>query len=137
MEFGHTIMSPIAPNNPGAGEEAQLHEFLIKKLYVLFFMTSTKHIYNQIRYNGEHPLEYEDIVSGRGLVATYEWAVQGHDEAPKNLNAAEIVEHAFKVCDIKKKILLFFFTPFFFVGATVTLRHKGFDAPLQIFDANR
>lgn len=79
MEFGHTLISPIAPSNPGASDEAKLNEYLSDKIY-----------------NKEHVPEYEDIVSGRGLVSTYDCVAQGHDDAAKGLSAHEIVEHAFK-----------------------------------------
>jgi len=41
-------------------------------------------------YKGKYYLEYEDIVSGRGLVHLYNWIVSDKPDAPKDLTAKTI-----------------------------------------------
>ena len=90
------------------------------------------------RYQNKHTIEYEDIVSGRGLEATYEWAALGHEDAPKTLKAHEIVAQALKVafCFVETKQrtsikkLTHLFTPF--VGTSITKRSEGLEFALHL-----
>jgi glucokinase len=55
MEFGHALYSPVA--DPAKKEEEErLAAYLSRTLY-----------------SGKHAIEYEDIVSGRGVLAVYQW----------------------------------------------------------------
>jgi glucokinase len=60
MEFGHALYSP-ATDPSKKDEEDRLAAYLSKTLY-----------------SGKHAIEYEDIVSGRGVLAVYQWITAEH-----------------------------------------------------------
>ncbi|ELR23790.1 group A glucokinaselike, putative, partial [Acanthamoeba castellanii str. Neff] len=59
-------------------------------------------------YSGKHAIEYEDIVSGRGVLAVYQWITAEHKEAAKYESAEEISTAAFREdpCPFATKALL-------------------------------
>ncbi|KAL6064298.1 putative Group A glucokinaselike [Balamuthia mandrillaris] len=80
MEFGHVAISPVGPANAAYAEETRLLEYISEKLY-----------------NKEHAIEYEDIVSGRGLAITYKWVLDEanvQDESLRSLDAGKIAKNA-------------------------------------------
>eukprot|EP01087_Luapelamoeba_hula_P016198 TRINITY_DN4972_c0_g1_i1.p1 TRINITY_DN4972_c0_g1~~TRINITY_DN4972_c0_g1_i1.p1 ORF type:complete len:432 (+),score=89.90 TRINITY_DN4972_c0_g1_i1:27-1298(+) len=81
-ENGHTLVTSTAPENKLYAEETSFIKFLSAKLY-----------------NSAHSAEYEDVVSGRGLEAAYEWVAQQPEYAasgdfPRILDAAQIAAAA-------------------------------------------
>jgi glucokinase len=77
MEFGHTTVSLIGTHNMAFKEEFELVASLSQQLY-----------------KSKHMLEYEDIVSGRGLLATYNVLTANTPEAKKHVEPEDIATSA-------------------------------------------
>nr|UQE87402.1 glucokinase [Acanthamoeba castellanii] len=90
MEFGHALYSPVT-DPAKKDEEDRLAAYLSKTLY-----------------SGKNAIEYEDIVSGRGVLAVYQWITAEHKEAAKYESAEEISAAAFREdpCPFATKALL-------------------------------
>jgi glucokinase len=76
-ENGHSTVSTLGPDHPGYAEELSFLNFLSKKLY-----------------HGKHFIEWEDICSGRGLLACYQYVILNHPAADSTLDAATISKKA-------------------------------------------
>src|SRR5690625_1044425 len=93
MEFGHSLVSPSQPG-PLHDEEERLTAYISQKLY-----------------DNKQAVEYEDIVSGRGLEITYQWVVSElekenkADGVPRDLNASAIA-NASLVCFQQKENMI-------------------------------
>ena len=48
-------------------------------------------IYTHNSYNNEYALEYEDLVSGRGVVDLYKWVTHNKPDAPQEPTAVESI----------------------------------------------
>jgi len=98
LEFGHTLISPLGKNHPERDLDSRLSDYLSEKLY-----------------EGKYTAEQEDIVSGRGLSAVYNFLVKDLSNTPSGLNPVEIVvaattqpvnEYALKALQIHYKQLI-------------------------------
>eukprot|EP01117_Protostelium_nocturnum_P006952 TRINITY_DN2493_c0_g1_i2.p1 TRINITY_DN2493_c0_g1~~TRINITY_DN2493_c0_g1_i2.p1 ORF type:complete len:431 (-),score=114.81 TRINITY_DN2493_c0_g1_i2:180-1472(-) len=76
-ENGHSTVSTVGPSHPNYDSEVSFINYLGEKLY-----------------NGKHAIEWEDICSGRGLLACYEYVTRNHPSADKSLDAASISKRA-------------------------------------------
>jgi len=90
MEFGHALYSP-SKDPAKREEEERLTAYLSETLYA-----------------GKHAIEYEDIVSGRGVLAVYKWLTKDDKEAAVLTSTEEIGTAAFRdpPCPYATKALL-------------------------------
>jgi len=95
IEYGHATIPPLGLDNPDRESDLKLLDYLSKTLY-----------------DGKHAPEYEDVVSGRGLVSVYNFLVKDIPGSPA-LNAGEIAagaaagdKHALKAVEIHYRILV-------------------------------
>jgi glucokinase len=64
LEGGHMLLNTVGVNHALYAEEQDLLQFVGRKLY-----------------DGKYTLEFEDFVSGRGVLALYNWTTKDHPEA--------------------------------------------------------
>lgn len=104
LESGHSQFHPLGEAHPRSAEEKDMMSFLSQDIY-----------------GGKHSLEYEDIVSGRGLERLYRWAAKYHEvENPPALTPLEISEAALKgECKHCEKALRYHYL--YLARASVTL----------------
>jgi len=96
IEYGHAIVPPLGTTNKSRAIDQQLLDYLSVTLY-----------------GGKQAAEYEDIVSGRGLAAVYDYLVKDVSDVPRGLNTAEIAKaatagnlYALKAVEIHYRILV-------------------------------
>eukprot|EP00727_Mastigamoeba_balamuthi_P006943 m51a1_g287 putative glucokinase (373) ;mRNA; r:330668-332148 len=77
MEIGHVLLPSLGTATPSYAADESLIKYLGEKLY-----------------NGKHGVEYEDICSGRGLVAVYAWLLTTGKSAPALDDAGKIAHAA-------------------------------------------
>eukprot|EP01104_Vermistella_antarctica_P013597 TRINITY_DN4143_c0_g1_i1.p1 TRINITY_DN4143_c0_g1~~TRINITY_DN4143_c0_g1_i1.p1 ORF type:complete len:389 (+),score=77.57 TRINITY_DN4143_c0_g1_i1:26-1168(+) len=77
LEAGHTIMTPYGKKATSYEEQNDMFTYLGQQLY-----------------DGKQCLEFEDICSGRGLVACYGWLARDKPELLKNVTAKDVVDRA-------------------------------------------
>jgi len=76
-EFGHVQIPPVGAGHPDRERDVKLNDYLSKLLY-----------------EGNYGPEFEDVVSGRGLLYVYTFLTQGVAGAPQITHPSEIVEAA-------------------------------------------
>eukprot|EP01111_Echinosteliopsis_oligospora_P007329 TRINITY_DN2217_c0_g1_i1.p1 TRINITY_DN2217_c0_g1~~TRINITY_DN2217_c0_g1_i1.p1 ORF type:complete len:374 (+),score=114.69 TRINITY_DN2217_c0_g1_i1:93-1214(+) len=77
IEFGHALVTTVGVDHPDYSLERDLIEYLSRSLY-----------------DGKYAPEYEDAVSGRGIVTVYNYLIKDVSDAPKNLHAGQVVKEA-------------------------------------------
>jgi len=92
LEGGHILLNSSPFNHVKKKEEEEMLNYISNSLY-----------------EGNHSLEYEDLVSGRGLEALYNFFVHNveNENIPKNLTAAQISENAQNGEEYSSKALLY------------------------------
>eukprot|EP01096_Ripella_sp_DP13-Kostka_P007179 TRINITY_DN2609_c0_g2_i2.p1 TRINITY_DN2609_c0_g2~~TRINITY_DN2609_c0_g2_i2.p1 ORF type:complete len:391 (-),score=152.65 TRINITY_DN2609_c0_g2_i2:49-1221(-) len=78
LEGGHILLSPSAPSDQNHAEEEELLAFA-----------------SNLLYKSQYTIEYEDLVSGRGLELLHQFVCRKDEEAPQRcIDAAQIVRKA-------------------------------------------
>eukprot|EP00698_Gefionella_okellyi_P002930 TRINITY_DN12776_c0_g1_i1.p1 TRINITY_DN12776_c0_g1~~TRINITY_DN12776_c0_g1_i1.p1 ORF type:complete len:509 (+),score=146.84 TRINITY_DN12776_c0_g1_i1:111-1637(+) len=77
LEGGHSLITQVGPDNEDRAREERLLSHLSRKIW-----------------QGKHSIEYEDICSGRGLEAVYEWVILDRHNQQQSLRGAEIAKRA-------------------------------------------
>jgi len=75
METGHVLVTPLVSKNAESREEAEFYDWMSERVY-----------------KGRHTIEYEDICSGRGLAACYQFVVRNSPHADKTLTSETIAK---------------------------------------------